>query len=360
MNRKLIEDIDSIINKAYKPEEYPCIAAQQAEFAKDRPFDGLEILDSTPVFRNSILKYKALILGGATLTIGISNLVPYNKEILQFLKKHEIDIITPNDDDRAFDLVLDNAAVYRNFKSKSGYVELTRSGVDKYRALGKHVFLADSGQIKRIETCLGTGESYFRGLRHFGFSDFAGKRLLVFGTGKVGSGIIYYASKFGMKITAVTIPSSISHTIAAMISQIIDLNDTNKIIDAVGKAEFIVTATGVKSALEALVPERFLQNSHAVLANIGVEDEYGGKIPPERVLNKKFPVNFALEEPTRTRFIEATLALHNYGGVVIAHNMQTGEIVIPQPEIEQKYLKIISSTGLITEEINFLTKEFSK
>jgi adenosylhomocysteinase len=71
----------------------------------------------------------------------------------------------------------------------------------------------------------------------------------------------------------------------------------------------VVSATGVRGALDpwAELPIR----SNAVLANLGADDEFGPHMPPDCVLNDKAPVNFALAEPTRLRYLDATFALHN-------------------------------------------------
>ena len=350
----IIDKIDEIIGQHYRPEEYPCLAAQQKNFSEKRSLNNLEVLDSTPIFRNSLIKYKALILAGAKLTIGISGIVPYNPAVLQFLKDNGIPVITNEDTEKKFALVLDNAAVFSNFESEFGYVELTRSGVDKYTRSGKNVFLADSGKIKRIETCLGTGESYFRGLRHFGFSDYCGKRLVVFGSGKVASGIIYYAHQNRMNTIVITEKSTIMPAISSLAEKVIDLHETDEIVSAIEKAEYIVTATGVKSAVASVVPSKYVLASNAILANIGVEDEYGNSIPKERVLNAKFPINFALEEPTRIRFIEATLALHNFGAEFLVEHPTAKGTILPSEQIENEMLETSASHGLLSQEIAFM------
>ena len=111
------------------------------------------------------------------------------------------------------DLVLDCAGPFAGLHPKIGFVELTRSGVQYYKDAKKPVFVADSGIVKRIETSLGTGDGYFRALEKLGYgvfgekaqgAGFEGLRLLVFGSGKVGSGIALQGVRRGCCVTVVT------------------------------------------------------------------------------------------------------------------------------------------------------------
>jgi adenosylhomocysteinase len=126
----------------------------------------------------------------------------------------------------------------------------------------------------------------------------------------------------------------------------------------------VVTATGVKGALD--VPEIVdaLLASNAVLANMGVEDEYGPGVPATRVLAEKKPLNFILEEPTHLKYIDASLALHAALGELLlqeaagvssqesasAANKKAGPLD-PPSELEQRILSMTMQDGLIGPEI---------
>ncbi len=60
---------DDIVNDAYEEREYPALLALAREWEVARPFDGLRVLVATPVFRNTLLQYRALIAGGADLVV---------------------------------------------------------------------------------------------------------------------------------------------------------------------------------------------------------------------------------------------------------------------------------------------------
>lgn len=45
-------------------------------------------------------------------------------------------------------------------------------------------------------------------------------------------------------------------------------------------------------------------SSGVLLANMGVEDEWGPEIPKNRLLNEGRPLNFILPDPTQMRYID--------------------------------------------------------
>ena len=67
----------------YQTSEYPVLWRQRKRMEKEKPFNGLKILDATPIFRNTLLKYEALISGGADLIVGCSPLIPADSKILE-------------------------------------------------------------------------------------------------------------------------------------------------------------------------------------------------------------------------------------------------------------------------------------
>ena len=179
------------------------------------------------------------------------------------------------------DLVLDCAGPFAVLHPKIGFVELTRSGVHYYKNAEKPVYVADSGIVKRIETSLGTGDGYFRALEKLGFGgDFEGKKFLVFGSGKVGSGIALQGVRRGCNVTVVTDlkrgqsqtanSENAEHSAApetmpagdfsAVLEQndvaVVDCHDYATVASLIENSDFVVTATGVKNALAA--PELML------------------------------------------------------------------------------------------------------
>ena len=389
---------DEIVNDAYEEREYPALLALAHEWSGTRPFRALRLLVATPVFRNTLLEYRALIAGGADLVVRGASLesgeegagadasnagaeMPCDLGIVEVLRGNGIPVIGVQEALKmeaagcGFDLILDCAGQFSACHPRFGFVELTRSGVQFYENSEHPVYVADSGIVKRIETCLGTGEGYVRALAQLGHdfcsdsgADGAGKKFVVFGSGKVGQGIVLQLLRSGASVHVVTDCSLGSNPfLDANGVPVTDCNDLDAVASLVRSADFVVTATGVKGALDRPQVVEALLGSHAVLANMGVEDEYGLGIPASRVLAEKKPLNFILEEPTHLKYIDASLALHAALGELLVNEARecvaggqdargpmpakNAGPMDPPSELEQRILSVTMQDGLIGAEI---------
>ncbi len=401
----LLSILSSVLDEVYEKNEYPALVALQSEWSETRPFEGLRVLVATPIYRNTMTQYRALVAGGAELLVGLSGM--NDPDVVDFMGEWGVSVVTPAEMLEAesrgefVDLVLDCAGPFAGLHPKIGFVELTRSGVQYYKDAKKPVFVADSGIVKRIETSLGTGDGYFRALEKLGFGgNFEGKKLLVFGSGKVGSGIALQGVRRGCDVTVVTDlkrapseppaqsenaknaanPEKSANSMpagdfSAVLLQngveVVDCHDYAAVASLIEKSDFVVTATGVAGALNAPELKKSLLSTKAVLANMGVEDEYGEAIPAEKVLNAKGPLNFILEEPTHLKYIDTSLALHaalaellvqeakSQGlGMPASSENEVGAIPVgavglrfPPQELEQRLLTIAIQNGVIGPEI---------
>ncbi len=377
--------LSSVLDEVYEKNEYPALAALESEWTHTRPFYGLRVLVATPIYRNTMTEYRALLAGGADLLVGFSEF--NDPDVVDFMREWGVPVVTPAEMLEAesrgefVDLVLDCAGPFAVLHPKIGFVELTRSGVHYYKDAEKPVYVADSGIVKRIETSLGTGDGYFRGLEKLGLGgDFEGKKLLVFGSGKVGSGIALQGVRRGCNVTVVTDlkrgqsqNSASSETMpagdfSAVLEQngvdVVDCHDYAAVASLIENSDFVVTATGVKNALSAPELTEALLSTQANLANMGVEDEYGEAVPAEKVLNAKGPLNFILEEPTHLKYIDTSLALHAAlaerlvqeaatleGSSDAASAENSAGLRFPPQEIEQRLLTIAIQNGVIGPEI---------
>ena len=397
----LLSIFSSVLDEVYEKNEYPALVALQSEWSETRPFEGLRVLVATPIYRNTMTQYCALVAGGAELLVGLSGM--NDPDVVDFMGEWGVPVVTPAEMLEAesrgefVDLVLDCAGPFAGLHPKIGFVELTRSGVQYYKDAKKPVFVADSGIVKRIETSLGTGDGYFRALEKLGYgvfgektqgAGFEGRRLLVFGSGKVGSGIALQGVRRGCCVTVVTDlkraqsglpvqseqsaqsenaknvsnPENSANSMpagdfSAVLEQngvdVVDCHDYPAVAALIENADFVVTATGVAGALNSPELQKSLLSTKAVLANMGVEDEYGEAIPAEKVLNAKGPLNFILEEPTHLKYIDTSLALH---AALAERLVQEAAILgdglhFPPQELEQRLLSIAIQNGVIGPEI---------
>lgn len=310
--------------------EIPALTEQYRVWLEKKPLAGCRILDAAPVFFNTCVKYAVLIAAGADLTVTYSPRLPWDQDAVRFLEQHQVNVI-PEIREGVFDVILDCGALHRHIACNYGAVELTRSGVDPWTADGRNVFLADSGALKHFETCLGTGESCLRALRHLGYGPFNGSRVLLFGHGKVGQGIHMYFCRAGAVVTVVDAQNCMDETFVR---------------SAIAEADFIITATGVAQAHIRYADA--LTASGAVLGNMGVDDEFGDAVPADRVLNRKKTLNFLLEEPTLTRYIDPVLALHNAGAEILLKTQPGTGAFVPGKEIEREIVSAVKRAGVIT------------
>lgn len=325
----------------YPPEEWPSLLHQAEEWAKTKPLAGLRVLDACPIFRNTLGKFMALLAAGAEVYVPRRPDMPCDPAVTALLPDFGIHTAEKGQDD--FDIVLDCAAKCARCTPSLGYAELTRSGVPVYERTRRPVIVADAGRIKRIETTLGTGESFFRALAQLGYDDLEGRRLLVVGYGKVGRGLVHYARKNGMKVMVADVEDKAGELPGDV--GFVNVNDREDLNDTVLHAWCVVTSTGRINALHNRLDAPAVIASPVLLANMGIDDEFGTKIPPHRVLNNKKPLNFILDEPTRMCFIETTLALHNACALELLTADLPNTCMPPAPDVEERLLHIATTHG---------------
>lgn len=340
------EQIREYLNQYYRPEEWSTLLWQAEEWSKTRPLEGLRVLDGTPMFRNTLGKYMALLAAGAELWVPSRPAMPCDKSIFPLLDSFGIHQAPRGME--GFDIILDCSAQFRELHPSQGFVELTRTGAHRFEHTHYPVIVADAGQIKCIETALGTGEGFFRAMAQLGYTDWQDKTLLIIGNGKVGRGVLHYALQNGMR-PAVADVTDARPELPAQVPYV-DARDGAALGNAILNAWCVVTATGHIAALRHVPQLAEIAHSAVLLANLGVEDEFGPHIPEARVLNHKQPLNFILEEPTSMRFIETTMALHNACALELLTADLPHRCMPPAPDVEERLLQVAYSRGCIAED----------
>ena len=348
-----VQKIKDTLMARYRAEEWPALLQQAEEWAETRPLEGLRILDATPLYCNTLGKFMALLSAGAEVCVPWRYTLPYDRDVLKRLGDFGVSCAKRGDDN--FDIILDCSGQNAQLHPTLGFCELTRSGVPRYERVHSPVYLVDASRIKRIEAVLGTGESFFRALNQLGHSDVAGRRLLVVGYGKVGHGITYYARKKGMKVTIADevdksgeLPGDVNF---------VSVSDSEAFNDAILHSWCVVTATCKISALRHKLNVPAVIESPVLLANMGVEDEYGSSIPDSRVLNNKHPLNFMLSDPTSMRFIDATMALHNACALELLSQDLPHRGLTPPPDVEEHILNAVRTKGIIRDDLELVSSE---
>lgn len=332
--------IEAYLAGRYEPREYPSLQAQTKRFAEERPFAGMSLLDCTPLFANTLLKHLALLAGGAELTVGVSERIPHDPEIVRFLDEIGVSVLRDSASaSRHFDVILDCDGSRAELTPRVGVCELTRSGIYHYAKSRVPVVLVDDSRIKEIETSIGTGDGFMRAMRKLGYTEWSGRKVVIFGFGKVGRGVAYRCRREGASVTAVDKKTA-------------DL-PLERIQAAVRECDFVVTATGVKGAMKGYGLGPILrERKEIVVAAIGIEDEWLDELEKGRIVNDGAAVNFALDEPTLLRYIDPTMALSNESAADLLKGVfRVPGITPPSAASERICLDPVLACGLITDEI---------
>lgn len=333
--------------RRYHADQYPALLAQAELWARHQPLAGISVLDATPVFTNTTAKHVALLAGGAKLTVSTPPGLPADPDVAATLAALGVPVIAGPDDPRAgsYDVILDCAGLHSQLPSRYGYAELTRSGITAYRSCHQPVVSIDDSPIKLVETALGTGESFLRAASALGHPMPLGATVVLFGAGKVGRGVVAAVTRAGGQVIVVDEPDT---PVPGGIRRI-SLHHHGEVAAALARCWCVVTATGVPGAAATFAAE--LMAGDALLANMGVADEFGPAVPPERVLNAKAPVNFVLAEPTLMQYMDPVMALHNAAApALLAGGLGPG-IQRPDAATEDEIMAEVLARGVLAGEL---------
>ena len=349
-----IRRIEGRLAGRYDVREYPSLRAQVARFRVSRPFAGKALLDGTPVFANTLLKYVPLLAGGADLAVSACERIPHDPEIVRFLEEIGVPVLRDSADAKGpFDVILDCDGSRADLRPRVGVCELTRSGIYHYAASSVPVVLVDDSRIKEIETTLGTGDGFMRGMRKFGHADWSGRKVVVFGFGKVGRGVAYRCAKEGASVTVVDRTDAGIPFERLPSAAVVDCRDLEAVRSAVKACDCLVTATGVRGAMKGYGLGPLVRaNGGIAVAAIGIEDEWLDELDRGRIVNGGAAVNFALDEPTLLRYIDPTMALSNQSAAdLLGGVFAKPGIVRPSAGSERLCLDPVLACGLIADEI---------
>ncbi|MBR4076096.1 MAG: hypothetical protein IKK25_04450, partial [Lentisphaeria bacterium] len=106
----------SAVSGLFSAPMIPALTDQLARWRETKPLDGVRVLDATPLFFNTCLKYAALLAAGADLTVAYSDRLPYSEQALALLKNAGIPTLFnafENAPAEIFDVVVDCGALHK-------------------------------------------------------------------------------------------------------------------------------------------------------------------------------------------------------------------------------------------------------
>jgi len=325
--------------------EVPFLLELRKRMKKEKPYKGLKILHNVPISLETACKVETLLLSGADVTIADNSLAPATKfKTLHILKEAGISVLSKHKDVvDDYDFCLDCGAEFVDIiKPRKGIVELTRTGALIYskRNLKIPVLSVDDSKLKSLETFFGTGDGFIRSFLMLTNEDIKNKNFVIFGFGKVGKGVVHFLKPYTKNITVIDIDPKALMSAKKLNLQAINLKEEQKVKKAIKNSFAIASATGVKHVISKsfkLKDKRIFKGKY--LANIGI-DEFGDMFADDEILyHKKWPINFALPDPTKMRYLDPSFYAHNIGPeIILSRKLQAGYHIFPD-DIDNEILK---------------------
>ena len=300
----------------FQADEIPFLHQAKARLRDARPYKGLKILHNVPLTLESLHKVHALLLGGAEVTVSSPSFMEPKGDAVDVLRAAGVPVFLDGEPPKDVDIMLDCAGeLLDRVRPRIGAVELTGTGTQRYAAkpcLTYPVISVDQSSVKNLEALLGTGDGFVRAFEELTGEPVDGRSVVIFGFGKVGQGIAHALASRTGGITVVEPDRARLDRAQTRNLLGVRAKDVRAVEAAVREAFVVVTATGRNHAISdnyAAAPFRRAE----YLANMGGEDEFGPAFADTEIMVAKKPINFAIDHPTKIRYLDPVFHAHNLG-----------------------------------------------
>ena len=182
----------------------PVTRALSCRFGRLRPFSGHTVVFGHLLVWNSLVVAEALWRGGAKLVFTDVHASPATQPVQRLLERNGVRVWPAQRAVRQGDIYLDVGAALGQLRPPVASAEVTRTGVLRYQSICCPVVSADDCLAKRVEGFFGTGDSFLRAWSHFRPGEpLRGRRLVIFGYGKIGRGVAFRTRAAGMRVRVV-------------------------------------------------------------------------------------------------------------------------------------------------------------
>lgn len=293
-------------------DEMPLVRHLIDRYSHEQPFAGTTIVTAHVLVRNALPVAEALWRGGAQVIF--ANAFPSRSAapVIGELQRAGVEVLAPEQAVLAGDLFLDVNAVLGRLRLPRAAAEATRTGVQHYTGLLCPVVSADDSRAKRIEGFFGTGDGFLRAWRTF-FPDrpSAGLRVVQFGYGKIGRGVAHRLRGADMLVTiAEASPLALARARQEDFPAV-EAEPEEDLRHALAEADIVISVTGIPDQLSRDIPEAWVRAARPVLVNMGAQDEFGPSFRDDEIAGgRQVPFNFHLDQPTRNRYVDPSLAAH--------------------------------------------------
>lgn len=202
---------------------FPIMPILGNRWAASRPFDGLTIGIGAHLTTLTGALMRELVLGGGTWVVCAASAATTDHGVVALLRDSGLDVYTSGSRDDYLSQVLDHkpdlladvgadliaTLVQRRpeqARQVRGAVEITKSGVDRLRALDLPfgVVNINDGRLKpAIENQRGVGEGLWHAVQRLTGMHLSGRRVGVIGYGPVGRGVATFARALGASVEVV-------------------------------------------------------------------------------------------------------------------------------------------------------------
>lgn len=341
------------------------------KWAQIEPLAGKKILLNCHLTKATLLLVELFISAGAKFHITCSDDLVCHDTIKQLLIQiglyRSIDTIISGTAPDYYDVVVDCGAFFAYaLNPKIGFVELTYVSDNFYENITKPVLSIDKSFVKKIETFFGTGDGFVRAYKEIlnnNQENLLNNTFMIFGYGKVGSGIATCLLESGIKKEQIYIIEKCRENCDkaeknGLTSLMIDRDYAlikNLLNHTISCA---ITATGVTGCIsEFFSLTDFKQVNY--LVNMGTYDEWGSSFPDTRILNHKKPLNFILECPTKIELLDPIFTLLVYATINLVDKVFLQEKLVEAPSIrmQEEILDIWLINNTFKAYVDILWKE---
>lgn len=285
------------------------------KFREEKPFDGLKIGMALHVEAKTGILALTLRDGGAKVRLASCNPLSTDDSVVQALRDEGLEVYARKGENREEyyqnlyrvleiepDIIIDDGGdlttllhrEYKHIKIMGGNEETT-TGVIRLRVMEKKgvlrfpMFDVNDAKMKHLfDNRYGTGQSTLDGIMTATNLTIAGKNVVVAGYGWCGRGIAMRMRGMGANVIVTEIDP------IKAIEARMDGFRVMRMLDAIKKADFVITATGMKNVVRE---EHFLAaKDGCIFANAGHFDNEVSKEDLERLSERKRRVRNYVDE----------------------------------------------------------------
>ena len=310
----------------------PILLEMIEDYSNSKPLQGKNLAFSHVIAPNTIVMIATILAAGANLDIYINNGFYHDQRVINHLKDCGLPVYDDFPTTKLYDFSFDCAGYFLDYPTKVGVVEVTKTGILKYKENGLNPYImidVDSTKTKLLETFLGNPQGLVIAMRHF-ISDFdhyiEDKSIAIIGFGKIGRGSARIFREMGNDVTILDIS-------ATVIAEAKRLGFHSHLIGEDRELNSKYISTGHYGTITTYFDKSSL-NQDMLKINLGVEDEWGDDYTEQELFHSKYkPFNFNMSPPTPSKYIDPILALQILGMVYLVEdhmNLDKDHHIIPK------------------------------